>query len=64
MRSLTGAPFWTLVAEVSVETVDEFFTLERAMMEDGSMRDAMAGYHDLIERGGREIYRVEADATA
>jgi len=28
-------------------------------MSDESVRNAMAGYHELVERGRREIYRVE-----
>jgi hypothetical protein len=28
-------------------------------MEDESLRKTMADYHDLVEGGRREIYRVE-----
>ena len=59
LTDISGAPFWTLVAEVTVETVDEFFVLERQVMEDKSVQEAMAGYHDLVESGRREIYRIE-----
>ena len=63
MRLLTdvsGESFWTLIAEVTVETVDEFFTIEQGLMANESVRNAMAGYHDLVESGRREIYRVES----
>lgn len=60
MTDVSGAPFWTLIAEVSVETIDAFFALEQKLMEDESVRNAMNGYHDLVESGRREIYRVES----
>ena len=60
MTDVSGEHFWTLVAEVSVETVDDFFTVEQALMADESVRNAMAGYHELVERGRREIYRIES----
>ena len=59
LTDVSGEFFWTLVVEVSVETVDEFFTIEQSLMGDESVRNAMAGYHELVERGRREIYRVE-----
>ena len=60
MTDVSGEPFWTLIAEASVETVDEFFTMEQALMGDESVRNAMAGYHELVASGRREIYRVES----
>src|SRR5215207_8109537 len=59
LTDVSGEPFWTLIAEVSVETIDEFFTMEESLMANESVRNAMAGYHDLVESGRREIYRVE-----
>jgi len=60
LTDVSGESFWTLVAEVSVETVDEFFVVEEKLMGNESVRSAMAGYHELVERGNREIYRVES----
>ena len=63
LRLLTdvgGAPFWTLIAEVTVEAVDEFFELEQKLMANESVRNAMNGYHDLVESGRREIYHIES----
>jgi len=60
LTDVSGESFWTLVAEVSVETVDEFFVVEEKLMGNESVRSAMAGYHELVERGSREIYRVES----
>jgi hypothetical protein len=61
MRLLTdvaGDPFWTIVAEIRVETIDDFFAVEQKLMANESVRKVMAGYHDLVESGGRRIYRV------
>ena len=35
-----------------------FFSVEESLMADEGVRSAMAGYHELVERGKREIYRV------
>ena len=59
LTDVSGEPFWTLIAEVTVDTVDEFFTVEQNLMANESVRNAMGGYHELVESGRREIYRVE-----
>ena len=56
---VSGDPFWTVVVEANVGTVDEFFAIERKLRESDAVRQAMAGYHDLVTSGRREIYRVE-----
>jgi hypothetical protein len=60
LTDVSGERFWTLVVEIVVETVDEFFVLERTLMEDAGVRAAMSGYHDVVAQGCREIYRLEA----
>ena|SRR5262245_39154196 len=60
LTDVTGEPFWTVIAEVSVERVDDFFALEQRLMADESLGRLMADYHDLVDRGRREIYRVES----
>jgi hypothetical protein len=59
LTDVTGEPFWTIVAEAEVERIEDFFTFEQKLMEDESLRKTMADYHDLVEGGWREIYRVE-----
>ena len=59
MTDVSGEPFWTVVAEVSVEKIDDFFAIEQQLMANEDVRQAMAGYHDLVVSGRREIYRVE-----
>jgi hypothetical protein len=60
LTDVTGERFWTIVAEASVEQIDDFFAMEQTLMAKESLRAAMADYHDLVEDGRREIYRVES----
>ena len=67
MRLLTdvsGEPFWTMVAEIEVERIEDFFDFEARLMEDEAVRAAMADYHALVDDGRREIYRVESAGVA
>ena len=60
LTDVSGERFWTVVAEATVEQIDDFFALEQTLMAKESLRAAMADYHDLVEDGRREIYRVES----
>ena len=60
LTDVTGEPFWTVVAEARVEKVDDFFAIEQTLMANPSLRETMADYHELVEKGRREIYRVES----
>ena len=59
LTDVTGEPFWTIVAEAEVERIDDFFTFEQKLMANETLRKTMADYHDLVESGRREIYRIE-----
>ncbi|HLV27214.1 MAG TPA: hypothetical protein VKZ41_12975 [Gemmatimonadales bacterium] len=65
MTDFVAERYWTVVAEFEVETLDAF---ERMMSGQGEpmdpelmkqMDELMKGYHDLVEFGRREIYRLE-----
>jgi hypothetical protein len=54
------AGYWTVVLEGEVESLDKF---EKGMEAYGArpdIRQAMAGYMDLVDSGYREIFRVHA----
>jgi hypothetical protein len=55
---LSGEPFWTLVVEREYESLDQAQALESKVFGDERSRAAMEGYHELIESGRREFYRV------
>jgi len=59
LTDVTGEPYWTVVAEARVEKIDDFFTMEQTLMGNETLRTTMANYHDLVDRGRREIYRLE-----
>ncbi|MBV9215023.1 MAG: hypothetical protein JO053_02515 [Acidobacteria bacterium] len=52
------ADFWTVVVEVEVKDIAKF---EEALRERGSrddVKNAMAGYLDMVVSGYREVFRV------
>jgi hypothetical protein len=63
MTDFCAERYWTLVAEMEVESMDQF---ERLMQGGGQSSEdmkefekLMQGYHDLVEYGRREIYKIE-----
>jgi hypothetical protein len=59
LTDVTGEPFWTIVVEATVEQIDDFFAIEQRLMANDTVRKTMSDYHSLIDRGRREIYRIE-----
>ena len=60
LTDVTGEPYWTIIAEAKVEKIDDFFAMEQKLMTNETLRQTMADYHDLVDRGRREIYRLES----
>lgn len=60
LTDVTGEPFWTIVAEAKAEKIDDFFAIEQNLMANETLRKTMVDYHDLVDRGRREIYRIES----
>lgn len=59
LTDIAGEPFWTVIAEVQVEKIDDFFALEQKLRANERLRATMADYHSLVQRGRREIYQLE-----
>ena len=66
MRVMTyfcGERYWTIVAEMEVPSMKEFEEMMSGAgqkAEDMKQFEAlMQGYHDLVEYGRREIYKLE-----
>jgi hypothetical protein len=55
---LAAERFWTMIAEREYEGLDEMVALEERVMADERAGAAMAGYHEIVIEGRREIYRV------
>ena len=69
MRLLTdfcGPRYWTLVAEMEVASLKSFEDMMAGVgMDEATGKEferIMKGYHDLVETGHREIYKIEAGA--
>ena len=60
LTDCTGEPYWTVVSEIRVEKIDDFFAMEQKLMTNETLRKTMADYHELVDRGRREIYRIES----
>lgn len=64
MTDFVAERYWTIVAEMEVESVDAFEKMNstpQGSPEDlKEMEGLMKGYHDLVEYGKREIYKIES----
>jgi hypothetical protein len=60
MTDVSGEPFWTVVAEAQVDRIEDFFAVEQKLTANESLRKTMADYHELVESGRREIFRIES----
>lgn len=65
MTDFVAERYWTIVTEFEIESMDAF---EKMMSGQDAAMDAEAtkqmeelfkGYHDLVEYGRREIYKLE-----
>jgi hypothetical protein len=68
MRVLTDVSaerYWTVVSEMEVESLTVFEQMFVNMQQQNSedmkqFEEIMKGYHDLVVKGRREIYKIEA----
>ena len=65
MTDFCAERYWTIVSEMEVSDLNAFEQMMSSMPEGSSedmkkMEEAMTGYHDLVDHGKREIYRIEA----
>ena len=59
MTDVSGEHFWTVVSEFEIESFDEFMKMGTDPDEMKEFEKIMKDYHDLVDHGRREIYRVE-----
>ena len=59
MTDVSAERFWTVVMEFEAESFDQFEENARRGMENKELQEAMKGYHDLVDYGRREVYRIE-----
>lgn len=63
MTDVSAERYWTVVAEMEVESLEAFEQMMRGNGQNEAdmqkMNEIMKGYHDLVESGRREIYKLE-----
>ena len=63
MTDFSGERYWTLVSEMEVPNMEAFEKMMSGMgQKESDMKDfesIMKGYHDLVDHGRREIYKIE-----
>ena len=63
MTDFCAERYWTIVSEFEVQSLQAFEEMMQGKgmtEEDGKeFEKIMAGYHDLVEHGRREIYKIE-----
>ena len=57
LTDVSGPPYWTMVTEVEVESLAAYFDMDEESMSEAG--EIMAGYHDLVDHGRREILKIE-----
>jgi hypothetical protein len=64
LTDFSGQRYWTCVAEMETASLTEFEEMMagKGMTEEmgKEFEKIMEGYHDLVDRGYREIYKIEA----
>lgn len=63
MTDFAGERYWTIVAEMEVASMKDFEDMMsgKGMTEDlmKQFGEIMGDYHDLVQQGRREIYKIE-----
>lgn len=67
LTDFTGERYWTVVSEFEVKSMADFEEMMagKGMTEEltKEFEKLMQGYHDLIQDGRREIYKIEEPKT-
>jgi hypothetical protein len=59
MTDVSAEQYWTVISEMEVSSLDALSDRAAKAMADPDFQAAMAGYHDLVDHGRREIYAIE-----
>ena len=64
MTDVSAERYWTVVAEMEVESLQRWEDMMKAMPgDDAAMKEIekiMKDYHELVDHGRREIYKIES----
>jgi len=59
LTDVSGERYWTVIAEQEVENIEDYTEMSRKTMTDKNLQKVMKDYHNLVESGHREIYKIE-----
>jgi hypothetical protein len=62
MTDVAADRYWTLVSEMEVESLQALEDMEKMQGSPEDMKEferVMSGYHEFVDYGRREIYRLE-----
>ena len=59
MTDVSAERYWTVVSEMEVPSLEAFTEMSRKTSEIPEFREAMKGYHDLVDHGRAWIYMIE-----
>jgi hypothetical protein len=64
MTDVAGEQYWTLIAEMEVENFAAFEKMTsgegQSEADQKEFEKIMTGYHDLVDHGKREVFKLEA----
>jgi hypothetical protein len=59
MTDVSAERFWTIVSEIEAPSLEKFMAMGQNSGEMKEFEEIMKGYHDLVDHGRREIYKIE-----
>jgi hypothetical protein len=59
MTDVSAERFWTIVSEFETPSLEAFMSMGQNADEMKQFEEIMKGYHDLVDHGRREIYKIE-----
>ena len=59
MTDVSAERFWTIVSEIEVPSLEECMAMAQNSDEMKEFEEITKGYHDLVDYGRREIYKIE-----
>jgi len=59
MTDVSSERYWMVVSEVEVDSLERYAEMTQQSMSQKEFQDAMAGYHEIVVEGRREIYTIE-----
>lgn len=59
LTDMSSERYWMVVSEIEVPNLEKYAEMTQKSMQTKEFQDVMAGYHDIVESGRREIYTVE-----